>query len=60
MAPKRRASQLVLCGKSPDSFNSVKNPDEVIPKTQNLGKIKPTLAIEISPHSVNIIKVPIG
>ena len=54
---KRRGSLLTLCGKSPDSFNSIKNPDEVIPEARSLNKVKSTSTIEIPPHSVNILKI---
>jgi len=56
-APKRRASLLTLCGKSPNSFNSVENPNEVIPEVRSLDDVKSASTIKISPHSVNILKI---
>lgn len=55
-----RAKQLALCGKSHDSFNDIKNPNEVVPEAHDLGEIKPLSTIELSPHSVNILIISIA
>jgi len=54
---RRRARLISLSGDSPDSFNSVEQPDRVTPETHYLSTIKQTSTIKVSPHSVNILEL---
>jgi hypothetical protein len=48
MAPKREVTHLEICGKIPDSYSSIKDPDEVKPEAHDIDEIKLMSTVEIS------------